>query len=415
MLKLIVASFQKMRFDMVVFLMSTRRNFLGRAVTVSAAVSSMLLSKSGVKAAPAADQKARSSATRPLRILILGGTGHIGPYHVEAAIERGHQVAVFSRGKTNVHLPAGVELLTGDRNRDLESIKNRDWDAVLDLATFVPVWVRSLGEALRGHVGHYTFISTVSVYQDPNANRVGTREEDAVQGFHEAVDPYSLTTFGDGQYAPLKVLCEREAETQFPGKALIVRPGCIVGPGDAEGAFTYLPVRMEKGGELLTAGDPLAMVQMIDVRDLAEWVIRMIEKKATGIFNAVGPAMPMGLAEMLGAIRGTMSTSMTLTWVPVQWFARNKFSASPPLFWPSEANNPGQMHMINEKAHAQGLTFRPLSVTCNDTLAWYKSLPKNLQNQAILGFDDDPSALEVSMARERQILEAWHRTQTETS
>jgi 2'-hydroxyisoflavone reductase len=279
---------------------------------------------------------------------------------------------------------------------------------VVDTDTNVPFRVRTLGVALQGHVKHYTFISSINVYDNPGDNDNGTNEQSKELAYKDSADPYFITQAEGKQVGPLGVLCEREAEKQFPERTLIVRPGIVIGPGDPAGAFTYWPVRMERGGEILAAGDPLARVQLIDVRDMTDWVIRIVEKAETGTFNSVGPALPMGWAEMLGAVRGTSSVPMKLTWVPEAWVQEQMVSLWSCLrFWPSEATTPGSMHMSNDKARERGLTFRPLGVTAADTLAWYKSQHKHLQSQLLLGFTGMFS-IEDSMKRERELLDAWH-------
>src|SRR5690606_3255277 len=194
---------------------------------------------------------------------------------VRAAVARGHRVAVFSRGKRRAELPDAVERLTGDRNGDLEAIRGRDWDAVLDVPTFRPAWVRSIGEALGSRAGHYTFISTVSVYDKPAATGK-TTEDRPVLEYKGIEDPYAVGDQAGAGFGALEVLCEREAERQFPGRTLVLRPGYVGGPGDRR-ALTYWAVRADKGGEMLAGGNPSAPVQYIDVRDLAEWTVRMIE------------------------------------------------------------------------------------------------------------------------------------------
>ncbi|HEV7612423.1 MAG TPA: NAD-dependent epimerase/dehydratase family protein [Steroidobacteraceae bacterium] len=345
--------------------------------------------------------------SKALRILILGGTGNIGPYHVHAALSRGHKVSVFTRGKRPSDFPVEVEMLTGDLNGDLDPIKNRDWDAVLDVATFGPKWIRILGAALQGRVGHYTFISTDSVYDNPAANPGGSSEGDKLIEYTGTDDPYSITEIREvDEYRQLKVLCEREAERQFPRKALIVRPTFIVGPSTGE--HTYWPVRMERGGQVLAAGDPLAAVQIIDVRDMAEWIISMIEQSERGVFNAVGPAEPMGFAEMLGSIRGVTSSPVSLVWVPVKWLQEQNVPPvwSNPLMWLTEAGIPGLMRVRNDKAVARGLKFRPLSVTASDSLSWYRNEPPDRQPNLLMGLNGVGS-IEDSMTREREILDAW--------
>lgn len=356
------------------------------------------------------------TASRTLRILILGGTGYIGPHFVQAAVARGHKVSVFTRDKDRAELPAEVERLIGDRNGDLESIKNRDWDAVFDLATYIPIWVRTLGQSLGARVRHYTFISTESVYQFPGA----VDERSAVRKYVGAVDAYSASASPKNteEYGALKALCEREAERHFPGKTLVLRPGAILGPGDdRDPHHCYWAIRMKRGGEILVAGDPFARVQMIDVRDLAHWAISMAERSETGVFNAIGPAMPMTYVEMLGGIRGTLSVPLTLTWVSAPWLVEKQAPASYTLrFWPSEADMPGFMHIANEKALSKGLTFRPWSATVASILAWYEALPterqKDLFSQVRPG---DTGSLADFIVREQDILTLWHAQQKKGS
>jgi 2'-hydroxyisoflavone reductase len=276
------------------------------------------------------------------------------------------------------------------------------------VATFGPKWIRILGEGLKGRVGHYTFISTDSVYDNPIANPDGTREEDKLVEYTGTEDPYSITECREvDEYRALKVLCERESQKQFPGKTLIVRPTFIVGPSTGE--LTYWPVRMERGGEMLVAGDPLASVQMIDVRDMAEWIILMVEQREHGIFNVVGPATSMGFAEMLGAIRGMTSSPVSLVWVPVTWLQQQNVPPiwSSPLMWITEAGIPGLMRVRNDKAIARGLKFRALSVTAADALSWYRNQPPDRQPQLLQGINGIGS-IEDSITRERELLNTWH-------
>jgi 2'-hydroxyisoflavone reductase len=350
-----------------------------------------------------------------MRVLILGGTGFIGPAFVNAALNRGHRTSVFNRGKSNADLPADVEQLTGDRNSDLQSIQSRDWDAVFDLAAYVPSWVRKLGEALKGRVKHYTFISTIMAYRDYWTSH-HTDETSALVDYTGGEDPDTLTHPGQ-HYGPLKVLCEREAEKQFPARALILRPGYIVGPGDPNGALTYWPVRLEKGGETLVAGEPAAPVQFIDVRDLAAWAFHLLEHRVTGTYNAVGPAIPMRLDELLKAARAVARVPAQWTWVPPTILTAQKDADGwrHVLFWTNAAQSgfAGSMRMANERALAKGLKLRGLVETLRDTLAWHKAQPE--ERQSVLatarqkrsdgsGWDMWPAYLK----REREILNAWH-------
>src|SRR2546421_10996395 len=243
---------------------------------------------------------------KPLRILILGGTGFTGPYQVRYALSRGHKVTTFNRGKTHPgELPGEVEQLVGDRNGTLDALKNRKWDVVIDNPTTLPAWVRDAAQILKGNVERYVFISTISVYGEI---KTGVDETAPVEKYQGA-DPYKETleamkTSGYKTYGPLKALSEREAEKWFPGKTLIIRPGLIVGPGDESDRFTYWPVRIDRGGEVLAPGDPKKdYVQFIDARDLAEWTIRMVEQGDTGIYNAVGFKEKLLMSQMLDEIK----------------------------------------------------------------------------------------------------------------
>src|ERR1700745_1538343 len=215
---------------------------------------------------------------KPLRILILGGTGFTGPFQVKYALSRGHKVTVFNRGKTHPgELPKGVEQLTGDRNGQLEALKGKQWDVCIDNPTTLPAWVRAAAQILKGNVERYVFISTISVYAD--TSKTGP-DESAPLAKYEGADAYKETleamkASGFQTYGPLKALSEQETEKWFPGKSLIIRPGLIVGPRDESDRFTYWPVRIDRGGEVLAPGTPNDSVQFIDGRDLAEWAARL--------------------------------------------------------------------------------------------------------------------------------------------
>src|SRR5437762_7891707 len=265
-------------------------------------------------------------AVTPLRILILGGTGFTGPYQVRYALSRGHKVTTFNRGKTHPgELPTEVEQLIGDRNGKLDALKGRQWDVVIDNPTTLPAWVRDAAQILKGNVERYVFISTISVYAD-TSNGV---DETAPLAQYDGPDPYKETleamrASGYKTYGPLKALSEQEAEKWFPGKTLIIRPGLIVGPGDETDRFTYWPVRIDRGGEVLAPGNSNDPVQFIDARDLAEWTIRMVENRETGIYNATGTAKPLGIGDMLDEIKGAFWSDAKFTWLPAEFLKQQK-------------------------------------------------------------------------------------------
>src|SRR3954471_3537858 len=264
--------------------------------------------------------------TKPLRILILGGTGFTGPFQVRYAMDRGHKVTVFNRGKTHPgELPEGVEQLIGDRNGQLDALKDRKWDVVIDNPTSVPVWVRDAAQVLKGNVDRYVFISTISVYAEgnkPNDETSPVAKYEGADAMKETRDTLIASQFK--LYGPLKALSEAEAEKWFPKKTLVIRPGLIVGPGDQTDRFTYWPVRIDRGGEVLAPGNTSDPVQFIDARDLAEWTIRMVEKGATGIYNATGPDKALGMGAMLDGIKGALKSEAKFTWADAEFLEAQK-------------------------------------------------------------------------------------------
>ena len=341
------------------------------------------------------------NAVTPLRILILGGTGFTGPYQVRYALSRGHKVTTFNRGKTHPgELPTEVEQLTGDRNGKLDALKGRQWDVVIDNPTTLPAWVRDAAQILKGNVERYVFISTISVYAD-TSNGV---DETAPLAKYDGLDPYKETleamrVSGYKTYGPLKALSEKEAEKWFPGKTLIIRPGLIVGPGDETDRFTYWPVRIDRGGEVLAPGNSNDPVQFIDARDLAEWTIRMVENRETGIYNATGPAKPLGIGKMLDEIKDALNSNAKFTWVPADFLKQQSVEAwSNMPVWAGDELGLARTNI--NRALAKGLTFRPLAETARDTLAWFKSLPQERQSKLHAGLTPE---------REAEVLAAWKK------
>jgi len=259
-----------------------------------------------------------SVPVKPMRMLILGGTGFTGPQQVRYALSRGHQITVFNRGRTHPgELPKEVEQLIGDRNGKLDALKGRTWDVCIDNPATLPVWVRDAAQILQGNVGHYTFISSISVYadtskqgMDENAPLAKYTGPDAMRETNATMRANNFALFG-----PLKAQSEAEAEKWFPGKALLIRPGYIVGPGDESDRFTYWPVRVERGGEVLAPGAATDPIQIIDARDLAEWTIRMVEQGVTGPFNAVGPKSRLSMGKMLSVMKDKTKSDARFTWV----------------------------------------------------------------------------------------------------
>jgi 2'-hydroxyisoflavone reductase len=327
-----------------------------------------------------------------MKILILGGTGFLGPHVVEYAVSRQHTVTLFNRGRTRPEFFPDLEKLRGDRNDDLSALEGRSWDAVIDTSANVPRWVRSVAELLGGRIRQYVFVSSVSVYD--SFAKVGIDETDPVGTLEdETTEQVTGATFG-----PLKAACERAAETLMPGRVTVVRPGLIVGPLDNSDRFTYWPVRIDRGGEVLAPAPMETPVQYIDARDLARFIVGTIEDGHVGIYNALGPTRPLTMAETLHGIRAVTSSDVQFTWVDGVFLAANEVSPwmELPLWVPAEGEMLGFARVSNERARSIGLTFRPLADTARDTLAWAKTRGADYTSRAGLAAE-----------KERQVLQAW--------
>ena len=376
--------------------MTTRRDLfkLGALAAAAAALPSF--------ASAASEAKPVAKAAKPLNILILGGTGFTGPFQVDYALKRGHKVTLFNRGKRpSPEWPAAVEQLHGDRNTgDLSALKGRKWDVCIDNPTSLPFWVRDAGQVLKGNVGHYLFISTISVYADGSKPGINENSPLAQYKGKDAMAETQQTLRADIEnlYGPLKALSEAEAHKQFGKNVTIVRPGYIVGPRDETDRFTYWPHRVAQGGEILVPGDGHDPIQIIDGRDLGEWMIRLAEAGTTGTFNACGPDYPLSMDAMLYGCQAVTGGGMTLTHVSPAFLDEQQVGL--PIWVPSK-DNPyaGYGAVSNESAIAAGLTFRPLATTVQDLLAWFHSLPA--ERQAELGAG-------ITREKEAELLKAWH-------
>ena len=377
----------------------SRREFI-RTSALAAGAAGVGLPLGAAGLAPSSAVLPAQQAPRPLRLLILGGTGFTGPHQVRYAVERGHTVTVFNRGRRQTDLPDAVEHLVGDRNGDLESLKGRAWDVVIDNPTTLPQWVRLAGELLKDACDQYVFISTISVYAD--TSRPGMDETTPVLTYDGEADPFTVPVEESLRwYGALKALSEREAAYWFPGRATIIRPGLIVGPGDESDRFTYWPARISRGGEVLAPGTPADPTQVIDARDLAEWTIRMAENGTVGVFNGTGPEQPRPIGRMLEGIRDAIDADARFTFVPQDFLQEHGVRGwvDMPVWVASTPESAGFMRVSVERAGAAGLTYRPLSETARDTLAYYRSrsAERNAQMRARLPPE-----------REREVLSAWH-------
>lgn len=309
-----------------------------------------------------------------MKILVIGGTRFLGRHLVESARVRGHEVTLFNRGQTNPDLFPQVETILGDREKDLDKLNGRAWHTVIDTCGYVPRIVSMSGEALKDTVERYVFISSISVYAD--FSKIGVDENDPVETTQdETVDENSLETYG-----LRKALCEQAVQDIFgEERTLTVRPGLIVGPYDRTDRFTYWPVRVARGGHVLSPDRSDTPVQFIDVRDLSEFILKLVEEKAAGVFNATGPDYKLTLGKMLETSQRVSKSNAKFRWAPVEFLSQHNVApwSDLPVWLPDSGESAGFARVNVSKAIAAGLTFRPLEETIRDTLEWASTRPKD--------------------------------------
>jgi 2'-hydroxyisoflavone reductase len=331
--------------------------------------------------------------------LILGGTAFTGPHQIKYALERGHEVTIFNRGRTQptVHpeLFDKVEKLVGDRDDDLESLRGGEWDAVIDNSASIPRWVRQTADLLKDSVDVYLFTSSLSVHADES--KLGINEDDPVI----VLDDPTVEEITGATYGGLKALCEDETRTAFPDGAIVVRPHLIVGPGDRSDRWTYWLVRIARGGEVMAPGTPEDPTQYIDARDLAEFDIHLIEQRVLGTYSAVGPLAPLSIGELLYGMRAVVSNEVSFTWVDADFLAEHEVRAWMEMTaWvPPVGETAGSAAFDNSRAVAAGLKYRPLAVSARDTLDWWNTLPEERRARTRAG---------LAAEKEQRVLAAWH-------
>jgi 2'-hydroxyisoflavone reductase len=360
--------------------MTTRREMLQMAAAAATALS---------PSAPAAE-KAKT-------ILILGGTGFIGPHLTQEALRRGWKVTHFNRGKRSAGGVVDVETLIGDRKGQLDALRGRSWDVVIDDTGYIPKYVKQSAELLAPNVGYCLYISSISAYGSfakPNDERSAT-------GKLSNPDVEEIT---NETYGPMKALCEQYSETAFKGHIAVVRPGYIVGPLDPTDRFTYWPVRASRGGEMLAPGTPQDPIQVIDVRDLVAWMMSLVEARATGYFNAVSPPGTFTMGDLIEASRqASPKSGTTVTWVTEDFLATHwkPDELDLPPWAPTKGDSAGASLTSVKRATATGLRSRPLRDTVRDTLVWFQSLPEDRQAKLHAGLDSQ---------KEVDTLRAWHES-----
>jgi 2'-hydroxyisoflavone reductase len=345
--------------------------------------------------AGAATSHLRAANAQAQTLLILGGTGFLGPPLTEEALRRGWKVTHFNRGKHAAGGVAGVETLIGDRKGELDSLRGRKWDAMIDDTGFVPKYVKMSTELLAPNVGYCLFVSSTSVY----ASFAKPNDEHAAVG--ALSDPNGEVVNGE-TYGPMKAQCELISAAAFKGRASIVRPGYMVGPLDPSDRFTYWPVRASRGGEMLAPGTPRDPIQFIDVRDLATWMMKLVGARTRGTFNAVSPPGAFTMGDLVSASqRATPNAGTTVTWVTEDFLAAHwkPEEMDMPPWSPMKGDEAGASLTPTKAAEGAGLTCRPIADTVRDTLAWFQSLPAERQEKLRALIDPQ---------KEAETLRAWH-------
>jgi 2'-hydroxyisoflavone reductase len=293
-----------------------------------------------------------------VHILVLGGTLFLGRAFVAAALAAGHELTLFTRGRKNPHLFPEAEKVHGDRTQDLSALDGRSWDAVADVSTFLPRAAALSADALRGRVGRYLYISSISAYADLSVPPVEGAPTATADPASESMD----------DYGGLKALCEQVVTERYGGRALVVRPGLIVGPHDPTGRFTYWPHRVARAGDVLVPGTPDDLKQFVDVRDLGEWLVRLLEHDADGLFNATG--LPLRFGELLDTCRAVTESDARFVYVPAETLVAKDVGEWMELpLWLADPAYAAMQQADVSRAVAAGLTFRPLAETVRATLA----------------------------------------------
>jgi 2'-hydroxyisoflavone reductase len=363
-----------------------RRTFLAAAAALAAVT-------------PAWAAKAPRKAEKPLKILILGGTRFIGLHMTALALARGHTLTFFNRGKTRTDRYPQVERIKGDRNGEIDGLKDREWDAVIDNSGYVPRHVRLSAELLAPRVTQYVFVSSISVYPDFSVPRdekspVGKLADESI----EKVD-------GD-TYGPLKALCEQAAEKALPGRTTILRPGLIVGPDDNTDRFTYWPARAARGGEFIAPGAPGDPFQIIDARDLAAFTLNAIETRITGVYNLVSRVNDFKFGQLTDACiaaakaQAKPAVAPRATYLPTEFLEAQKVEpwSEMPVWLPAKGEEAAFAGTSSAAATAMGLTITPLKTTVNDTLAWHLTRPAAEREKLKAG---------IAPEKEAAVLAAW--------
>lgn len=384
---------------------TSRRAFLQKTTTLAAA---WTLSASGLTSCENAQTNESDNSDQGLKILILGGTSFLGPHQIKAALDRGHQISTFTRGKTQptVHqeLFSKVEALVGDRENDLKALEDREWDVVIDNSGRRVEWTKKTAELLKEKVGQYVYISSTGVYYPYLAEDIKEDQALVLEVPSPLEDEEQKLEYG---YGVMKANSELTAKSIFgEERTLIIRPTYMVGPADKTNRFIHWPIRLSQGGKTLVPGKTGDPVQYIDVRDVADWMIRLIEAKTAGVFNAVGPAESQDMYTFVEKASAAFDVDTELIQIDDYDFLKaNKIPYLIPWILP-EGNNWGSARVSNRHAIDKGLNFRPLTDTLRDTYDWWMSDSVSQAQR-----DKVMQAPDGVLMREAEVLADWEAKQ----
>jgi len=366
---------------------NTRRRFLKTSLLGGAAVAA------GIRPDEAEAQAPGPASPESLRVLILGGTGFIGPHMVREALRRGHEVELFNRGRTNDEVFPDLKQYKGDRDGGLGVLAGAKWDVVIDNSGYVPRHVEDSARLLAPVVSHYLFISTISVYGDMKS---GPIDEDSAVG---TIDDETVEEVTGETYGPLKALCENRVLSEVgASRTTILRPTYICGPGDRTDRYTYWPVRTMKGGDMLWPGTPEDDIQIIDVRDLANFTIDCVEQRIAGTFNTVTPAGAFKMGDLLQDCLAVTDADTTPHWVSSTFL--NEQEVRLPIWEDPTGEFSPLLRVDGTRAAAAGLKNRPTRETARDTIAWWQTLGAERTETTRAG---------ITLERESELLNLWSK------